>query len=144
VDKLTYAALEATLESYVVGRALDEVPVARMIAMTAAEIGDRAGKVAAALPTALEAAVVDGQSTIGGGSAPGSTLPTRLIALRHPGLTSDAFAGALRSQRTPVIGRIENDRVVLDLRTVAPEDDERIIEALRTVEATPGQTSREV
>jgi L-seryl-tRNA(Ser) seleniumtransferase len=144
VDKLTYAALEATLESYVVGRALDEVPVPRMIAMTAAEIGDRAGKVAAALPTALEAAVVDGQSTIGGGSAPGSTLPTRLIALRHPGLTSDAFAGALRSQHTPVIGRIENDRVVLDLRTVAPEDDERIIEALRTVEATPGQTSREV
>jgi L-seryl-tRNA(Ser) seleniumtransferase len=133
VDKLTYAALEATLESYVTGRALQDIPVARMISATREEIGTRAGKIAAALPPELEAEVVDGYSTIGGGSAPGSTLPTRLLALRSPRLTSDEAAGALRKWTVPIIARIENDRVVLDLRTVVPDDDERIIEALRTV-----------
>lgn len=133
VDKLTYAALEATLASYVAGRAVEEIPVARMIVMTADEIGRRAGKVAAALPSGLDVEIVEGQSTIGGGSAPGSALPTRLIALRHGRISSDNLATALRQRGTPIIARIENDRVVLDLRTVAPDDDGEIVAALRGV-----------
>ena len=130
VDTMTYAALEATLEAYVAGRAVDEVPVARMVAMTVDQIGARAGRMAAALPSGLGVEVVDGHSTIGGGSAPGSALPTRLIALHHPRVTCDTLAAALRSRRPPVIARIQDDRVVFDLRTVAADDDEQILEAL--------------
>ena len=133
VDKMTYAALEATLESYVTDRAAVEIPVARMISMTADEIEVRAKRVLAALPSTLRGKIVDGFSTIGGGSAPGAKLPTRLIALDSPASSSDAFATALRQQRPPVIARIENERVVLDLRTVAAEDDERLAAAITEV-----------
>jgi L-seryl-tRNA(Ser) seleniumtransferase len=123
-DKMTYAALEATLEEYVSGRAAQTIPVARMMTMALDEIERRAGTLAAALSSAgLQAEVIDGFSTIGGGSAPGSRLPTRLVALTLPAGRLDA---ALRAGRPPVIARIDDDRVVIDLRTVAPEDDERL------------------
>ena len=123
-DKMTYAALEATLEEYVSGRAAQNVPVARMMAMALDEIERRAEALAAALSNAgLQTEIVDGFSTIGGGSAPGSQLPTRLVALTLPAARLDA---ALRAARPPVIARIEDGRVVIDLRTVAPEDDERL------------------
>ena len=84
-DKLTYAALEATLREYATGRAAETVPVARMISMAADEIGRRAAVVAARLADAgIAADAIDGVSTIGGGSAPESTLPTRLVADRAP------------------------------------------------------------
>jgi L-seryl-tRNA(Ser) seleniumtransferase len=130
VDKMTYAALEGTLEAYASGRADTDVPVARMIAMTVEDIDRRARDLAAALPRSLKPAVVDGSSTIGGGSAPGSSLPTRLVAFTHPTKSNDDAAASLRAQEPPVIARIENDRVVLDLRTVAPEDDQRLAAAV--------------
>jgi L-seryl-tRNA(Ser) seleniumtransferase len=121
-DKMTYAALEATLEEYVSGRAAQTVPVAQMIAMGLDEIEQRAGTLAAALSNAgLQTEIVDGFSAIGGGSAPGSQLPTRLVALTLPAARLDA---ALRASRPPVIARIEDGRVVIDLRTVARDDDE--------------------
>jgi L-seryl-tRNA(Ser) seleniumtransferase len=123
VDKLTYAALEATLQAYAAER-WDEVPVLRMLRLTAAEIGRRAERLAAGLRDAgLRATVIDGNSTVGGGSAPGSEIPTKLVALEMP---APATLARLRALDTPVIARIENDRVVLDLRTVAPSDDERL------------------
>ncbi len=70
--------------------------------------------------------MIDGHSTIGGGSAPGSALPTRLVAVTHPTLSPDGFEEALRALDPPVIARIEDDRVLIDLRTVAPDDDERL------------------
>ena len=73
---------------------------------------------------------MDGLSTIGGGSAPGSGLPTRLLALAREGLSADALDARLRSLDPPIVGRIENDRVVLDLRTVAEAEDEEIVSAL--------------
>ena len=130
VDKVTYAALEGTLEAYASGRALADVPVARMISMTVEEIDRRARDLAGALPRSLQVAVIDGYSTIGGGSAPGSSLPTRLIAVADANTSSDALAASLRQQDPPVIARIENDRVVLDLRTVAPDDDLRVAAAV--------------
>ena len=134
VDKLTYAALEATLGEYAAGRARSTVPVAMMLALTADEIGRRADALASALSAhGLHAGVADGQSTIGGGSAPGSALPTRLVTIAHPTLSAAALEERLRLLTPPVIARIENDRVVLDLRTVDPADDEMLAAALQTL-----------
>jgi len=127
VDKLTYAALEATLVEYLAGRAVATVPVARMLSMTAAEIEPRARALAERLRAAgWQADVVDGMSAVGGGSAPGVELPTKLVTLSRAGQSADALEATLRSGNPPVIARIERDRVVLDLRTVAAEDDRLI------------------
>ena len=131
VDKLTYAALEGTLVEHLTGRAADTLPVPRMATMPVEAIAVRAEILAAKLRDAgIAAEVVDGYSTIGGGSAPGSQLPTRLVALTHPSLSADELDQCLRAGHPPVVARIEDDRLVLDLRTVAPEDDERLACAL--------------
>ena len=130
VDKLTYAALEATLEEFSAGRAHLTVPVARMLALTLEQIDNRAQALALELSArGLEATVVDGESTIGGGSAPGAVLPTRLVAVTQPDLSAARLESQLRSQPVPVIARIEGGRVVVDLRTVDPADDSRIAAA---------------
>jgi L-seryl-tRNA(Ser) seleniumtransferase len=138
VDKLTYAALEATLGEYVAGRAARTVPIMRMILATADDIGERCGSVKAALGAAgdgtVRAEIVDGASTIGGGTTPGLEIATRLLAIRGP-RSPDAIEAQLRGNDPPIIGRIENDRVLLDLRTVLPEQDEVVGEALRRLGA---------
>jgi L-seryl-tRNA(Ser) seleniumtransferase len=132
VDKLTYAALEATLGEYAAGRARSTVPVAMMLALTADEIGRRAAALASTLTSCgLHAEVADGHSTIGGGSAPGSALPTRLVTIAHPTVSATALEARLRLAAPPIIARIEHDRVVLDLRTVDPADDERVAAAVQ-------------
>lgn len=124
VDKLTYAALEATLEQHAIGHQ-DDVPVQRMLRMGVEEIGRRADALAAALnASGWTARVIDGMSTVGGGSAPGSELPTRLVELTKDRMSADQIEEYLRTLEPPVIARIENDRVVLDLRTVMPADEE--------------------
>ncbi len=124
VDKLTYAALEGTLVEHLTGRAADTVPVLRMASIPVEAIAVRAEILAAKLrERGFRASVVDGFSTIGGGSAPGSQLPTRLVAITCPGLSADELEKRLRAASTPVIARIDEDRVVLDLRTVGPADD---------------------
>jgi L-seryl-tRNA(Ser) seleniumtransferase len=125
VDKMTYAALEATLAEYAAGRAQTTVPVQRMLAMTADEIRARADRVASAIRghDGWRADVLRGMSAIGGGSAPGVELPTWLIAIEKSGVTPDALEALLRRGSPPVIVRIERDRVLLDLRTVLPEQD---------------------
>jgi L-seryl-tRNA(Ser) seleniumtransferase len=133
-DKMTYAALEATLAEHAAGRAHETVPVARMIAMTVEEIGARADALASKLSEAgVGADVVDGFSTIGGGSAPGSRLPTRLVALTLP---AGRLEATLRTQRPPVIARIEDDRVVLDLRTVFTTQDDALAKLVAEAAAT--------
>jgi L-seryl-tRNA(Ser) seleniumtransferase len=123
VDKLTYAALESTLEAHAIGRR-DDVPVIRMVGLTATEIGRRAEALASALAAnGWRTRVIEGMSTIGGGSAPGAELPTRLVEIERNGLSADQIDERLRSGDPPIIGRIQNDRVVLDLRTVLPEQD---------------------
>jgi L-seryl-tRNA(Ser) seleniumtransferase len=133
-DKMTYGALEATLAEHAAGRAHETVPVARMIAMTVEEIGARADALASKLSEAgVGADVVDGFSTIGGGSAPGSRLPTRLVALTLP---AGRLEATLRKQRPPVIARIEDDRVVLDLRTVFATQDDALAKLVAEAAAT--------
>jgi L-seryl-tRNA(Ser) seleniumtransferase len=135
VDKLTYAALEATLLAYV-KRDHDAIPTLRMMRLTRQEIGKRAETVAARVASSkLQAEILDGESVIGGGAAPSSVLPTRLVALRCAGLSADEFAGRLRASDPPVIARVEDGRVLLDLRTVFPEQDEFVAAALHQIAA---------
>jgi L-seryl-tRNA(Ser) seleniumtransferase len=77
---------------------------------------------------------VAGASTIGGGSAPGAELPTHLIAVDRNGLSPDAFEQRLRAATPPLIARIEHDRLVLDLRTVLPEQDDMVLSILQSIE----------
>jgi L-seryl-tRNA(Ser) seleniumtransferase len=135
VDKLTYAALEATLEAHAIGRGQDDVPVQRMLRMGKEEIGRRAEGLADLLARAgWTTRVIDGMSTVGGGSAPGSELPTRLVELQRDGLTADQIEQRLRALDPPVIARIQDDRIVLDLRTVSPGE-ETVLAAILTATA---------
>ena len=131
VDKLTLAALEGTLLEYLAGRADQTVPVVRMIQTEADAIESRAQQIAERLITAgWTVAFVSGSSAIGGGSAPGVELPTVLLALSRAGRSADQLDAGLRALDPPVIARIEDDRLVLDLRTVDPADDERLTEMI--------------
>ena len=127
-DKMTYAALEATLAEYAAGRAAVTVPVQRMLATTAAEIRARAGTLADQLNgvRGWRAELLSGMSAVGGGSAPGVELPTWLVAIDKEGLTANALEARLRQLRPAIIARIEQDRVLLDLRTVHPAQDEQL------------------
>ena len=132
VDKMTYAALEATLLEYARGCAHTSVPVARMLTATIEAIDARAAAVADQLADDARVAVdiIDGVSTVGGGGAPGSALPTRLLQLTSPDASAATLEARLRGLRPPVIARIEDNRVVLDLRTVLPEQDDQLTSAL--------------
>ncbi len=124
VDKLTYGALEATLIEYVAGRGAEAIPVIRMLTAHVGDIDARARVVADALRAAgWQADVIDGFSAVGGGSAPGVELPTKLIALSRGHESPDRLDAWLRSRTPPVVGRIEKHRLVLDLRTVLPDED---------------------
>jgi L-seryl-tRNA(Ser) seleniumtransferase len=125
VDKMTYAALEATLGEYAAGRAATTVPVQRMLTVGADEIRARADALAQQVGrrAGWQTSVVDGSSAIGGGSAPGIELPTHLVAIEQEGMTPDALEERLRRLTPPVIARIERDRLVIDLRTVLPDQD---------------------
>jgi len=131
VDKLTYAALEATLLEYLAGRADETVPVRRMLALDVETIEDRARGLAERLAAqGWDVSLVSGSSAVGGGSAPGLALPTVLVAIEREGLTADAIEARLRALATPVIARIVDDRVVLDLRTVPEESIEQLTSLL--------------
>jgi L-seryl-tRNA(Ser) seleniumtransferase len=133
VDKTRIAGLAATLIHYVKGEALREIPVWCMISMPLTEIDRRAKTWTTAINNINNlATVTDGESLIGGGSLPGTTLPTRLVAIgdmKKPGL-AQTVARRLRYQEIPIIGRISESILLLDPRTVAPQEDETIVNEL--------------
>ena len=135
VDKLTYAALEATLVEYAAGRASATIPVQRMLTMGADEIRVRAEALAARLNAidGWRAELRAGASAVGGGSAPGVELATWLVAIEKRGLTPDALEERLRRLTPPVVARIERDRVLLDLRTVVPDQDQTLLGLIASV-----------
>jgi L-seryl-tRNA(Ser) seleniumtransferase len=128
-DKLTYAALDATLVSWAAESARARIPVVRMLTISAAELDRRAVRLAERLSRVprMHIDVIDGHSTIGGGSAPGSALPTRLVAVQVAGLSASALEAQLRAGTPPIIARIQDDRVVLDVRTMTEHDDEELV-----------------
>lgn len=133
VDKLTYAALEATLLAYV-KQDHDAIPALRMIRLTQQAIARRAEKLMKRIePGLLEMELVPGESVIGGGAAPSSSLATHLIAIASQRLTADELSAKLRACDPPIIARVEDGRVLLDLRTVFPEQDELVAAALNKI-----------
>ncbi len=137
VDKLTYAALEATLLSYV-KRDYDAIPTLKMMGLSKEEIDARSQKIADGLSKSASAntakvEVIDGESMIGGGAAPCSVLPTRLLAVHHQNLSAEQIATRLRTADPPIIARVADGRVLLDLRTVFPDEDSQIADALSRI-----------
>jgi L-seryl-tRNA(Ser) seleniumtransferase len=133
VDKLTCAALEATLLAYV-KHEHDAIPALRMMHFSKDEIGRRTEAVTAKVQSSvLTVDIIDGESVIGGGAAPSAVLPTRLMAVIRHGLSAGEISARLRASEPPVVARVEDSRVLLDLRTVFPEQDEGLITALRAL-----------
>ena len=134
VDKLTYASLEATLLAYV-KRDYEAIPTLRIMHLTKEEIGKRAEDLIAKVGTLprLRLEILDGESVIGGGAAPSSTLPTRLVAVTSDTLSADELAARLRAADPPIVARVEEGRVLLDLRTVFSEQDRFVFEALEVI-----------
>jgi L-seryl-tRNA(Ser) seleniumtransferase len=142
VDKTTLAGLQATLVAYLEGKATAEIPIWRMIATPLEALDRRARKWQRALKeSGVPMGVVATKSTVGGGSLPGQILPTQALALevpspdalaarlRHPASTWDSATGRLIDE-SPVIARIEDNRLLLDPRTVLPEQDETLVKVV--------------
>ncbi len=131
IDKLSMAALAATLLHYIREEALEKVPVWRMMAMTSGEIRARADRWQGCLGEV--AAVVEALSAIGGGSLPGESLPSWCVAVDCAERTggADGLAKRLRSGDTPVIARIEDERVLLDPRTVLPDEEDLLLSMVK-------------
>jgi len=127
VDKTTLAGLQATLLHYIKGEATREVPVWRMIATPLEALAARAEAWSRQLTAAgLQPDIIEGRSAVGGGSLPGETLPTWLVALS--GSSPERLSRALRRANPPVIARVEDERLVLDPRTVQPPEEETLLD----------------
>ncbi len=135
VEKLVYGALEATLKSYRAGRAAQDIPVVRMISTSHDEIRARARafvrKARKTLPADPQIDLIEGSSVVGGGSCPESSLPTVLVSLISATCSASLLEQRLRAQQPPVIIRVEQDRILLDLRTVFPAQEGALLSALR-------------
>ncbi len=135
VDKFTLAALSATLAHYLHEAAAQQVPTLRMLSLSLSEIRQRAEKCLTAIADwsaerSIEVELVEGQSAVGGGSLPGQTMPTVLIALKSD--NANDLLARLRHAPVPVIGRIKDGRVLLDLRTVT--NDEQLINSIISIQ----------
>jgi L-seryl-tRNA(Ser) seleniumtransferase len=137
VDKMFYAALEATLLAYL-REDYDSIPTLRMMRVSEDELQHRAEHIVQHLRISspqLAVEVVESRSVLGGGSAPGTTLPSRAVAVKAEGISIDQILSRLREWETPVVARLEDDRVLLDLRTIAAEQDGLIIALLESLVA---------
>ena len=138
IDKIRLAGLVATLIHYLKGEAVTMIPVWRMISTPLEEIDRRANKWVEALNGLAD--VLDGETMIGGGSLPGGTLPSSLVAISGSGKrkgpsVAQALSRKLRHQEIPVIGRINDDILLLDPRSVLPEEDDIMLQALHSLAA---------
>lgn len=135
VDKMFFAALEATLMAYL-REDFDSIPALRMMRISEDVLAQRTKQIAerlrASCPT-LQIEVVDSRSLLGGGAAPGSTLPTRVLAVKSERMNADELRARLRQWEIPIIARVEEGRVVLDLRTVETEQEAAIAAALESI-----------
>jgi L-seryl-tRNA(Ser) seleniumtransferase len=128
-DKLCLATLTATLLHYLKDEAESEVPIWRMISASPEQIRQRAAAWGEELG---QGQVIEGQSTVGGGSLPGETLPTYLLAISTRRPSPNRLMARLRASEPPVIARLQDKHVVLDPRTVLPEQESALLAALKT------------
>ena len=139
VDKLTYAALEVTLLAYLSGRE-ETLPAIQMMHASAGEIRERCLAMAEALRSSgLSADVVETGSVLGGGTTPGTSLPSFAVSLRHPAESESAFAARLRNLNPAVMARSHEGRVLLDLRTVPPAADVELTKLLKQAVESAGR-----
>ncbi len=135
VDKLTYGVLEATLLAYI-SQQYDNIPAVRMMRLSPLDIAARAEALAGSVrrqAPRIAVEVVAVSSVVGGGSAPGATLPSFALALTCEGISAGDFSRRLRQVEPPIVARVEEGRVLLDLRTVFPEQDQLILQALARI-----------
>lgn len=136
VDKLALAALEATLEAHRRGTVFEDTPALQMLSLSQETLAERARKlqellVNANADLAFEISLVDGESAVGGGSGPNTHPRTTLISLRHKTLSALELQHRLRQADPPVITRVADSTLLIDLRTVAEEEESELIEILR-------------
>jgi len=130
IDKASIAALSVTLTHYLKGEAVEKIPVLRFIATPLSEVERRAERWAQFLGES--ATVIPAESVVGGGSLPGSRMPTRVVAIRLAGKARiQDLAQRLRQHQPPVVARVEKDALLLDPRSVFPEEDEIMLRAVR-------------
>ncbi|MFN0150595.1 MAG: L-seryl-tRNA(Sec) selenium transferase [bacterium] len=132
VDKMTLAALEATLKAFFApDRGREEIPVIRMLSRAAADLEREArslaGRIEHSAGADVSANVVASESEAGGGSQPVTPIPTHAVAVRHRTVSADALAARLRAHATPIVARIQDDALMLDPRTLLPGDDAEIV-----------------
>ncbi len=135
VDKIIYAALEATLLAYI-REEYDALPALRMMRLTDETLVHRARQLAEQLREEcpdLQVEVIESRSVIGGGSAPGATLPSRVVALQSEQINADTLLERLRAWETPIVARVEDGRVLLDLRTIEPQQEAVVVAALKRI-----------
>jgi L-seryl-tRNA(Ser) seleniumtransferase len=132
VDKLTYAALEATLLEYI-RQNYDAIPFVRMMRLPAEQIRRRAEAIRESAPASMKLEIVPGVSLVGGGSAPTSTLPTFLLAVTAHSLSADELAMRLRRNHPPIVARVDEGQVLIDLRTVFDAEDPELARALAKI-----------
>jgi L-seryl-tRNA(Ser) seleniumtransferase len=135
-DKIRLAALEATLVEHQSGKAVTSVPVLKMLALTPEEIEARARSLMNSLcktPKGLMWEIVSGESATGGGAGPTANLPTKLIALSHSDLSAQEIEIALRKNSPSIIGRIADQKLLLDLRSVFPDEEAVLVSALNNL-----------
>jgi L-seryl-tRNA(Ser) seleniumtransferase len=136
VSKLVYAALEATIEAYLKDDAEQSIPVLKMLGMRKEQLEERAKNGLRRIQERLGKAdrvsieMISGESVVGGGSAPDTRPETILLAVKVEDVSASEIESKLRRSQTPVIARIENDAVLIDLRTVQEDEDDRLIEML--------------
>jgi L-seryl-tRNA(Ser) seleniumtransferase len=135
VDKLTLAALEATLRLYRdEDTAIQAIPTLRMIATDQKTLADRAQGLVQALraniPESIEVEIMDGSSLVGGGALPTQTLPTKLVAISSKEVSAARLGAHFRGYVLPIIGRVEQELFLLDVRTLQPGDEEAIVAAV--------------
>jgi len=137
VDKMTLAALEATLRAYLENNAKKTIPVLRMLSLKAEELYRRASELKEMLSTALtqdcRIVLKEGSSRTGGGALPVTDLPTTLVALSHPKISPSTIAERLRQGNPPIVVRLQDDEVLIDPRTLFPGDEQLLIKALERV-----------
>lgn len=135
-DKLRLSALEATLEAHQRESVATEIPIMQMLSLTARQIEVRGTSLIEQVSHSgnrLKLELLPGQSAVGGGAAPTSEIPTMLVALSHDDLSEHELEARLRNLSPPIISRIKDGKVVLDLRTVFPDEESALIEALRSI-----------
>lgn len=139
-DKLRLAALEATLQQHQRDSSVSEIPILQMLALSSEQIEQRARKLIESLTSPespLKFELLLGESAVGGGAAPTAVIPTTLIGITHHALTAAQLESHLRQNSTPIICRIADDRVIVDLRTVFPDEEAVITEALKSLKKLP-------